>query len=311
MNSNRNSGNRRLVVLSKNLEREKRSAVPPHLAEVNWLSHERAAALSAYKDLRAEVKGLTKKVSASRVHKTRVTLRRWLSIWKVLRRDGWETEQYKQQIGKPLKRLQKLLGELRDHDVNIEIAERLGASQKLLKRWSKDRNKLESKLEKSVRRLDLGKIMQRLGEYLRKRPPKIVDALPGAKVQQSAFDHVEFYLLEQESIVREEADTARTPEELHQLRLGIKRWRYLLTEFFGVTNLELVRAQQILGQMHDLDRLTPLLLEQKNEGDALDSLKKRRKELFAEIEVMRQRLPYGLRPEIATFEPAIPAGFGR
>lgn len=310
MISNGSSTRRRLVVLAKSDKLERSSSVPPHLAEVNWIDHESFAARSAFKDLRAETKGLTKKVSANRVHKTRVTLRRWLSIWKVLRKDGWETAQYKQQIGKPLKRLQKLLGELRDMDVNIELGERLGASKKLLDSWAKARSKAESKLEKHVQGKSLEKVVQRLGEYLRKRPSKIKATLPSAKAQQSAFDHVEFYLLEQESIVREQADTARTPEELHQLRLGIKRWRYLLTEFFGLTNLELVRAQQLLGQMHDLDRLTPLLLDE-DEEEALDKLKKRRKELLAEIELMRHRLPYGLRPEMASFEPAIPAGLAR
>jgi CHAD domain-containing protein len=152
--------------------------------------------------------------------------------------------------------------------------------------------------------------MDKLGRYLRKRAQKITVKLPRAKAEQSAYQHIELFLLKQESIVRERADTAREPDEYHQLRLAIKGWRYLLTEFFGLTNLELVRAQQILGQTHDLDRLTPLLIGDGNQEEALATLKERRQELLSQIDEMRNRLPYGLRPQITSTRAASPAGFG-
>lgn len=303
-------GNNRPILPQAGIDQGQRSAVPPHLG-VSWVNHELTAAKLAFKDLRRELKALKKKVSADRVHSSRVTLRRWLSVWNVLRQDGWQTEQYKSRIGKPLRRLQKLLGQTRDLDVNIEWGKKLGCSKSLLKQWAKEREKAQAELEEYVDEKDIGKILDRLSEFLPKQAAKIKAGLPRAKSDQSAYHHIELYLVQQESVVREQAEGAHTAEEFHQLRLSIKRWRYLLTEFFGLTNLELVRAQQLLGQLHDLDRLTPVLVHDEDEEKALQNLKERRKQLLNQIEQMRHRLPYGLRPEIISTKPALGAGLPR
>jgi CHAD domain-containing protein len=287
-----------------------RALVPPHLARTGWITHEAQCAIAVYQELRKELRALKKKVSPGHVHKARVALRRWFSIWKVLREDHWESQAYVKSVGKKLKKLQNLLGDLRDTDVNIEQAEKLGCTKQLIDKMKAQREELEKALEKYVRKQDLKDLMDKLGRYLRKRAQKITVKLPRAKAEQSAYQHIELFLLKQESIVRERADTAREPDEYHQLRLAIKGWRYLLTEFFGLTNLELVRAQQILGQTHDLDRLTPLLIEDGNQEEALATLKERRQELLSQIDEMRNRLPYGLRPQITSTRAASPAGFG-
>lgn len=299
-----------LVVVSGTVDDPVRAIVPPHLARTGWVTHEANCAIAVYQDLRKDLRSLKKKVTANHVHRARVTLRRWFSIWQVLREDYWESDAFHRSTGKRLHKLQKFLGVLRDIDVNIETAEKLGCTQTLIEQWLEQRKKHEEKLEKYVRKQDLKELMDKLGRYIRKRGQKIQSKLPRAKSEQSAFQHIEHFLLKQESIVRELATQASTPEEFHELRLGIKGWRYLLTEFFGVTNLELVRAQQILGQMHDLDRLTPLLVHDDDQKEALSRLKERRKELLAEMEEMRTRLPYGLRPQITTTKAASPAGFG-
>jgi CHAD domain-containing protein len=298
------------ILVSGTVDDPMHAVVPPHLSRTGWITHEANCAIAVYQDLRKDIRALKKKVTANHVHKARVTMRRWFSVWKVLKDDHWDTKSFEKSIGKRLRKLQKLLGELRDVDVNIEQAQKLGCSQTLIDLWGAQRRRLEEKLEKWVRKEDLRWLMDKLGRFLRKRAQKIQAKLPRAKAEQSAYQHIEHFLLKQESIVRERADEARTPEEYHQLRLGIKGWRYLLTEFFGVTNLELVRAQQILGQMHDLDRLTPLLVHDDDQAEALAKLKERRKELMVQIQDMRTRLPYGLRPQITTTKAASPAGFG-
>lgn len=287
-----------------------RSAVPPHLARTTWIKHESVSAKSALLELETDIRKLTKKVSENRVHGSRVSLRRWFSVWHVLRQDGWETANCKKRIIRPLKKLQSLLGELRDIDVNIDYGKKLGCTPELLDRWNKQRNDTQRKLERFIEEHYLKFLVKELDRFLRKRPKRLASKLPTAKVCQSAFDHIEFYLLRQESVVRELAANARTMEELHEMRLAIKRWRYLLTEFFGVTNLELVRAQQLLGQMHDLDRLTPLLVHDETQDAAMQKLKERRKGLLQEIEEMRGQLPYGLRPQISSTKAAFAAGFG-
>lgn len=298
------------VLVSGTAEDPARSVAPPHLSRTSWITHEANCALAVYQDLRKDLTALKKKVTANRVHRARVALRRWFSIWKVLKTDRWESSSYQKKIGERLKKLQKLLGDLRDVDVNMEQAAKLGCSDGLIKLWDGQRKRLERKLVRYVETQDIRDLMNKLGRYLRKRAQKIQADLPRAKAEQSAFHHIEMYLLKQESIVREQAENAETAEELHEFRLGIKGWRYLLTEFFGVTNLELVRAQQVLGQLHDLDRLTPLLVEAKEQKATLGRLKERRKQLLAQIEEMRTRLPYGLRPQITSTKAALPAGFG-
>jgi CHAD domain-containing protein len=300
-----NSRRKRLSVIdSAAVDKRHAMAVPPHLATVSWIDHESVTARTAFRDLSRELKSMSKKPSEARVHRARVALRRWSSIWKLMRIDGWESDRFYHQIGKPLKKLQKLLGACRDCDVNIEQAQRLGCTKKLINRFKAERSRNQDKLEKYLKDIDITKILSSLRTYLQTRGGKIRAKLPAAKAEQCAFNHIELFLSEQESVTREQAQTAHTPEEFHELRLSIKRWRYLLTEFFGLTNLELVRAQQILGQMHDLDRLTPILLEDLSQAAALQTLKVRHQELQKEIESMRARLPYGLRPQVTSAEPA-------
>ena len=66
-------------------------------------------------------------------------------------------------------------------------------------------------------------------------------------------------------------------------------------EFFGLTNLELVRAQQYLGKLNDLDRTRNLLLRD-GELDALIKLKAEYQGIRRQFNAIRKNLPYGLRP---------------
>ncbi len=281
-----------------------RNNAPPHLCTTTWLKHESDAAKESFKAVRQQLKRLSSKVSEKRVHDTRVALRRFMSIWKVLVEDGWQTERCKKEYIKPLKRLQKMLGQLRDVDVNIELGKKLGCSERLIKLWTSRRHHLKEQIAEFVYAEDIEQRGRQARTYLKKRARKIEDKLPRAKSGQSAFDHLELFLLHQESLVKEESETAQTPEELHQLRLSIKRWRYLLTEFFGLTNLQLVRAQSLLGQLHDLDRLTPLLVHDEEQRMALLKLKEKRHELLTQIDAMRTQLPYGLRPHVTSLKSA-------
>src|SRR6185437_872475 len=175
-------------------------AVPPHLSTVSWIDHESVTARTALRDLSRELKAMSKKPSVTRVHRARVALRRWSSIWKLLRTDGWETDRFYHQIGKPLKKLQKLLGACRDLDVNIEQCQRLGCTKKLIKRFKDARTRNQDKLEKYLKDIDIVKILSRLQIYLQTRADKIREKLPAAKAEQCAFNHIELFLLEQESI---------------------------------------------------------------------------------------------------------------
>ena len=114
----------------------------------------------------------------------------------------------------------------------------------------------------------------------------------------SISEHFEPYLFGIEAKVKKLAEKASSPEELHELRLSIKKWRYLLTDCLGLTNREIVMAQTILGEIHDLDRIQPELEKYSTRQKPRNRLKKRRQSLLESFDEIRMRLPYGLRPGI-------------
>jgi CHAD domain-containing protein len=285
------------------------SNVPPHLAHSSWINFEASSALSVLGTLSDELKDLKKKVSVRRVHKARVALRRWFSVWKVLEQDGWESKHFKKSVSKPLKNVLEALGELRDMDVALELAENLGVTDETLDDWKKQRKTLKKHLKKRIDSVDVKDLLDEIEDYLHDRAEKVEKSVSNKRAKESAFDHLDNYLSREEDEVRALAQTAQSPEELHKFRLGVKRWRYLLTEFFGLTNLELVKAQQVLGQIHDLDRLTPILQSNPGEELALSRIRDRRGQLLKEIGAMRTRLPFGLRPHITSLKRGSAADF--
>jgi CHAD domain-containing protein len=271
--------------------------VPPHLAQSSWINYEAQAAISVVESLASELKRLNKKVNADRVHKSRVALRRWFSVWEVMEDDDWQSKKFKKDVAKPLRKLLSMLGNLRDQDVNMELGGKLEVSKELMSNWKSQRKRLKAKICDYVDELDLPDLVAEIPKYLRDRADKVEKSNNNGKVlHESAYVHLDRFVIEHERQVRQMAASATSPEEMHALRLSIKRWRYILTEFFGLTNLELVRAQQLLGQIHDLDRLTPTLSADKSNERALVNLERHRMQLLEEFARMRNDLPYGLRP---------------
>lgn len=314
-------------------------AVPEHLLNLNWFELEEARALSVYEELSRSLSDIKNKLSPKLVHELRVVIRRWYSIWEILELDNWQDKYYEKKIAGPLEKINKHLGRLRDLDVNIELAADFQAPVLLLTAWRKKRAKLRRKAAEAIEELKPGKIERRLGEHLSRRAyelERLLIPLPedqGKKtpsitypfqspLEKASYHHIDVFLLDCEAEAKNMAQKDLSAEELHELRLVIKRWRYLLTEFFGLSNIELVRAQQLLGRHHDLVRLKEALLkyEKKQEGKPARALKKRElsKEQAAdqktklteslsrvslelnrvddEIKRVKLELPYGLRP---------------
>ncbi|HNM48654.1 MAG TPA: CHAD domain-containing protein [Candidatus Obscuribacter sp.] len=314
-------------------------AVPEHLLNLNWFELEEARALSVYEELSGSLGGINHKLSPKLVHELRVVIRRWYSIWEILELDNWQDKYYEKKIKSPLEKINKHLGGLRDMDVNIELAADFQAPSLLIASWRKKRAKLRRKAAQAIQELKPGKIDRRLAEHLSRRAyelERLLIPLPedqGKKtpsitypfkspLEKASYHHIDVFLLDCEAEAKTMAARELSAEELHELRLVIKRWRYLLTEFFGVSNIELVRAQQLLGRHHDLVRLKEALLkyEKKRERKPARDCKKRElsKEQLAEqksklseclsrvslelnrvddeIKRVKQELPYGLRP---------------
>jgi len=282
--------------------------IPTHLDETPWLEFEQATVLALCESVEKELNKLMDKASAKQVHDTRVALRRWFSVWWVLKQDHWQSKKFKRQAITRLRRLLRTLGSLRDWDVNIALGEELGCSKEILKSWDRERDVARDTVKKTIKSLNPGSLMRRVRKYLKRRPARLKAKLPEtAEPMESAYNHIDGFILAQEETVRELEMRAHTPEELHELRLGVKRWRYLLTEFFGLTNLQLVRTQQILGKLHDLDRIKDLLAY--NCPDEVGTkLEAQRRQLLQDFSLIRESLPYGLRPLLVSVAPAASSG---
>ncbi|HNB24298.1 MAG TPA: CHAD domain-containing protein [Candidatus Melainabacteria bacterium] len=290
--------------------REAPETAPPHLREQPWLELEQKTALGIYEDVEKVLKKLAKvklhkEPAAKTVHETRVVLRRWESIWGVLERDGWNDKKFWKKTGSKLRKLHKMLGNLRDWDVNLEFAEQYELPDSVRKVFKKERAKAGKKVAKSLEKLEVKQLSKSLLKFLLKQPQQIAVRHAGSsKLFQSAYSHLEPLLAEQEDTARALEAHAHTPSELHELRLVVKSWRYLLADFFGLTNLELVKAQQLLGKLNDLERLSQLVgaiaAQDAGATRAMIKLQEQKLKLLSDFDVLRHNLPYGLRPSVTS-----------
>ncbi len=290
--------------------REAPETAPPHLREQPWLELEQKTALVIYEDVEKVLKKLAKaklgkEPAPKLVHETRVVLRRWESIWTVLERDGWSEKKFWKRTGNPLRKLHKLLGQARDWDVNIELADEYALPDSVKKLFKKQRAKAGSKMAKRLEKLKVKKLAKELLKFLLKRPQQIAVKHAGSsRLFQSAYSHLEPLLSEQEDTARALEAHAHTPSELHELRLVVKAWRYLLADFFGLTNIELVRAQQLLGKLNDLERLSQLVgaiaAQDAGATRAMIKLQEQKLKLLSDFDTLRINLPFGLRPSVTS-----------
>ncbi|MDP3507890.1 MAG: CHAD domain-containing protein [Candidatus Melainabacteria bacterium] len=290
---------------------------PEHLIGVSWLSQEESRALHVMRDIEKSLGKAHKKLTLNRVHEIRVVLRRWYSIWDILCLDRWQDDQYEKRIGRTFKELNKQLGKLRDIDVNIALAKEYSLPEAVILLWVKKRKRLTKVVGKKIGKLKLHRAVNSLKTYMARKAHELAQHLAFDKdelklsINDSAYHHMVGFLEATERVAHEQAKSAITDEELHQLRLSVKRWRYILAEFFGLTNLELVLAQQLLGKHHDLTLLKEALESTADKlgnkriiglEEAKSRLVLELRSLNEEIVPLRDSLPYGLRPS-TSFEP--------
>jgi CHAD domain-containing protein len=290
---------------------------PEHLIGVSWLSQEESRALHVMRDIEKCLGKAHKKLTFNRVHEIRVVLRRWYSIWDIMCLDRWQDEQYEKQIGNTFKELNKQLGKLRDLDVNIAHAKEYSLPEAVILLWVQKRKRLTKVVAKKIGKLKLHRAVNSLKAYMGRKAYELEQYLAfdenelKLSINDSAYHHMVGFLEATERVAHEQAKSANTDEELHQLRLSVKRWRYILAEIFGLTNLELVLAQQLLGKHHDLTLLKEALEATSNKlkaknivglEEAQSRLVLELRSLTEEIIPLKDNLPYGLRPS-TSFEP--------
>lgn len=269
----------------------------PHLAEGSVVEYELNTALSLQAAMQDALKKLKHKTSKERVHKSRVSLRRWFSVWSLLEEEGWSTEEFNRDHIAPLKKLLKAMGQLRDTDVALENAHKLECSESFIKRLKRQRKKKQKKLAALLDEIAPIEITDSISTYLHRQAEQM-----GKVSKCTPYEVLDEHLRLQEKKVKALARKAATAEALHKTRLGIKKWRYLLTECMGLTNFDLVTAQTLLGELHDLDRLELILRKHDEPSATFKRLRIARAELFRGWTGIRESLPYGLRPGISTLK---------
>lgn len=290
----------------------------------DWLSMEYQIAQEAVSELEGVLVFLKQEEGKESVHDMRVMFRRWYSIWGVMRRDGWETEKYKKGLGRDIRLAYKILGKIREFDVMCSLSKKIGLCDDVVNAFRRKRDSVREKLVKQLSKIDLSKLFKRLRRYLTEREQildikfkarsrflRIVGGKSGGKSKAKnrktrkmveTEEHFNIVLAEHERRTADLVSRAHTVEELHDVRLSVKAWRYLLVEFFDNTHPVLVKAQQYLGKVNDLDHLA-IFLETKKLGLEPHLVKKqisitlkKRDEMRTKFDQLKRSLPYGFRP---------------
>jgi len=288
----------------------------------DWLSMEYQIAQEAVSELEGVLVFLKQEEGKESVHDMRVMFRRWYSIWGVLRRDGWETEKYKKGLGRDIRLAYKILGKIREFDVMCSLSKKIGLCDDVVNAFRRKRDNVREKLVKQLSKIDLPKLFKRLSRYLiereqildikfkaRSRFLRVVGGKAKAKNRKArkmveSQEHFNIVIAEHERRTADLVARAHTIEELHDVRLSVKAWRYLLVEFFDTTHPVLVKAQQYLGKVNDLDHLATFLetkklgLEPHLVKKQIQITLKKRDEMRAKFDQLKRSLPYGFRPSL-------------
>ncbi len=298
----------------------------------DWLSMEYQIAQEAVNELEGVLVFLKQEEGKESVHDMRVMFRRWYSIWGVMRRDGWETEKYKKGLGRDIRLAYKILGKIREFDVMCSLSKKIGLCDDVVNAFRRKRDSVREKLVKQLSKIDLSKLFKRLRRYLTEREQildikykarsrflRVVGGKSGGKSKAQnrkarkmveSEEHFNIVLAEHERRTADLVSRAHTIEELHDVRLSVKAWRYLLVEFFDNTHPVLVKAQQYLGKVNDLDHLANFL-ETKKLGLEPHLVKKqisitikKRDEMRTKFDQLKRSLPYGFRPGLPGLQKA-------
>lgn len=192
------------------------------------------------------------------VHDLRIATRRLLTLIKVFNLDPF---------AKPLKKAGKKLGKLRDLDVAIDHAKTYGLDADDLK---KERRKLRKEVQQFFTK-EREKIIERIFHHSQvsltnKNEHDLEKTIKDFREQLGQWEKVRL-----------------GRENFHEFRIALKKARYIL-EAQGKKVKELVKLQDLLGEIHDLEVLTMM------KGETNPEIQKLKLEEFGEALKLKSRL---------------------
>jgi CHAD domain-containing protein len=206
-------------------------------------------------------------LSADAVHDLRVALRRCRSLASGL--SEVDSDRAWRDMRRESRKLFRRLGALRDLHVQVEWLQKLAPEddplrQILLELMASRESELRSETAAALEEFD-GKQWQAWSRLLPERARRLP---PDGLVAQ----HLALERWEEARSMHRRALRNRNPAAWHELRIGIKRFRYTVENFlparYAQWGKDLKRLQDLLGEVHDLDVLRDTLAEA---GAALDA----------------------------------------
>jgi len=197
---------------------------------------------------------------ADPVHDLRVALRRCRSLADGLM--AMDPDRSWKDMKKAGKKLFQALGELRDMQVMKEWIEKLGDPDdpvvvKLLNHIHARETECKQLAWKDLNQFD----RKRWGQWSRSLPRRAARLRPGNPV----YLHLALEKWTNAYELHKRAVRTRSQIALHQLRIGIKRFRYTVENFLPAQHAlwgnSLKELQDLLGEVHDLDVLWATALE--------------------------------------------------
>jgi CHAD domain-containing protein/HD superfamily phosphodiesterase len=194
------------------------------------------------------------------VHDLRVALRRCRSIADGLR--ALDPDPSWNQMKKAAKRLFDRLGELRDVQVMEEWIARLGAlddpvTLALLQFLAGRESQLRQEAAQALAQFD----EKRWLGWIASLPRRAARMRPGGPI----FQHLALERWTAAYELHRRALRNRSQVALHRLRIGLKRFRYIVENFLPIQHAawsaDLKQLQDLLGEVHDLDVLWTTALE--------------------------------------------------
>jgi CHAD domain-containing protein len=195
------------------------------------------------------------------VHDLRVALRRCRTMADALSEvnpsPSWK------KLKKSTRDLFQALGELRNSQVAKEWVKKLGVAKdplrkRLLKVLDEKEQEGQKIAEKTLAQFD----RKEWKKWSRKFPTKAA-FFP---VESVVFQRLALAKLNEAVELYQRARKVRSGAAWHRLRIGLKGFRYILENFLPAkyehSSKELKRMQDILGEVHDLDVLRPLVRKQ-------------------------------------------------
>ena len=230
---------------------------------MNTLNRSQVGLKSWMKKVEFESLQAKKKGTPRSIHQTRVSLRRCRAMAAILKQVDPQNAQLYREIHLTAKKAFRPLGPLRDNHVLLDWLKRLAATPQDPVR-KKITDKLKQKEAAAITTAQKGLKNFSLHRW-HQFQEKIVGKKKGSLFKEEDFQPIALKRFQKAKCRFDKFFKKPTDKKLHQLRISLKKFRYLMENFmptpYAACGKELKQVQDLLGEHHDLAVLLKLCPE--------------------------------------------------